>query len=161
MKEIDRLADALEENAEWCDANEWETPLCMGDDQRAAARVLRAIIQAASVAEVPTEGDARLKPCPFCGAPGEIARLKGTHGGWEYIARCTRRTCAGRIYRRWPTERHAARCWNQRPPRPEPTAQGAQIRALQKYRIGVNAPDLVELRKVLEIVEGETWSQNL
>lgn len=34
------LAVRLRENAEWCDANEWEIPICMGADQREAARRL-------------------------------------------------------------------------------------------------------------------------
>jgi hypothetical protein len=37
------LAFRLRENAEWCDANEWEIPICMGDDQREAARRLEAM----------------------------------------------------------------------------------------------------------------------
>ncbi len=37
------LASRLRENAEWCDANEWEIPLCMGDDQREAANRLEAM----------------------------------------------------------------------------------------------------------------------
>ena len=32
-----KLCKALRENAEWCDANEWEIPICMGDNQRDAA----------------------------------------------------------------------------------------------------------------------------
>jgi hypothetical protein len=34
------LATRLRENAEWCDANEWEIPICMGDNQREAAKRL-------------------------------------------------------------------------------------------------------------------------
>ena len=37
------LATRLRENAEWCDANEWEIPICMGDDQREAADRLEAM----------------------------------------------------------------------------------------------------------------------
>lgn len=31
----------LREYAEWADANEWEVPLCLGDDLRAAADMLQ------------------------------------------------------------------------------------------------------------------------
>ena len=37
------LATRLRENAEWCDANKWEIPICMGDDQREAANRLEAL----------------------------------------------------------------------------------------------------------------------
>lgn len=37
------LIKRLRENAEWCDANEWEIPICMGDDQREAANRLEAL----------------------------------------------------------------------------------------------------------------------
>ena len=37
------LAARLRDNAEWCDANEWEIPICMGDDQREAANRLEAM----------------------------------------------------------------------------------------------------------------------
>ena len=36
----EELVNALRENAEWCDANEWEIPICMGDNQREAADML-------------------------------------------------------------------------------------------------------------------------
>ena len=38
------LIKKLRENAEWCDANEWEIPICMGDDQREAANRLEALL---------------------------------------------------------------------------------------------------------------------
>lgn len=31
----------LREYAEWADANEWEVPICLGDDLRAAAEMLQ------------------------------------------------------------------------------------------------------------------------
>jgi hypothetical protein len=37
------LATRLRDNAEWCEANEWEIPICMGDDQREAADRLEAM----------------------------------------------------------------------------------------------------------------------
>ena len=39
----DEIVNALRENAEWCDANEYDVPLCMGDNQRAAAGLIESI----------------------------------------------------------------------------------------------------------------------
>ena len=39
----DEVVKALRENAEWCDANEYDVPLCMGDNQRAAADLIEAL----------------------------------------------------------------------------------------------------------------------
>lgn len=37
------IVRTLRENAEWCDANEYEVPLCMGDNQRAAADLIESL----------------------------------------------------------------------------------------------------------------------
>lgn len=34
---VKTLIERLKEYAEWADANEWEVPLCLGDDLRKAA----------------------------------------------------------------------------------------------------------------------------
>lgn len=34
------LITSLRENAEWCDCEEWNIPICMGDNQREAADML-------------------------------------------------------------------------------------------------------------------------
>ena len=39
----DEIVKALRENAEWCDANEYGVPLCMGDNQRAAADLIESL----------------------------------------------------------------------------------------------------------------------
>ena len=39
----DEIVKALRENAEWCDANEYEVPLCMGDNQIAAADLIESL----------------------------------------------------------------------------------------------------------------------
>ncbi len=39
----DEIVNALRENAEWCGANEYEIPLCMGDNQRAAADLIESL----------------------------------------------------------------------------------------------------------------------
>ena len=39
----DEIVRALRENAEWCDANEYEVPLCMGDNQRAAVDLIESL----------------------------------------------------------------------------------------------------------------------
>jgi hypothetical protein len=39
----DEIVKALRENAEWCDANEYEIPLCMGDNQREAADLIESL----------------------------------------------------------------------------------------------------------------------
>ena len=39
----DEIVKALRENAEWCDANEYDVPLCMGDNQRAAADLIESL----------------------------------------------------------------------------------------------------------------------
>ena len=39
----DEIVNALRENAEWCDANEYDVPLCMGDNQRAAADLIESL----------------------------------------------------------------------------------------------------------------------
>lgn len=36
----EELVKALRENAEWCDGEEWNIPICMGDNQREAADLL-------------------------------------------------------------------------------------------------------------------------
>lgn len=42
-----KLCEALRENAEWCDANEWEIPICMGDNQRDAADAIQYLLDGA------------------------------------------------------------------------------------------------------------------
>lgn len=37
------LVEKLREHAEWASANEWEAPITLGDDLRAAADVLEAM----------------------------------------------------------------------------------------------------------------------
>lgn len=39
----DEIVQALRENAEWCDANEYEVPICMGDNQRGAADLIESL----------------------------------------------------------------------------------------------------------------------
>ena len=39
----DEIVRALRENAEWCDVNEYDVPLCMGDNQRAAADLIESL----------------------------------------------------------------------------------------------------------------------
>lgn len=39
----DEIVRALRENAEWCDANEYEVPICMGDNQREAADLIESL----------------------------------------------------------------------------------------------------------------------
>ena len=39
----DEIVNALRENAEWCDANEYDVPLCMGDNQRDAADLIESL----------------------------------------------------------------------------------------------------------------------
>jgi uncharacterized paraquat-inducible protein A len=52
----EEIVRALRENAEWCDANEYEAPLCMGDNQRAAADLIESLqAQLAKYDEVAAE----------------------------------------------------------------------------------------------------------
>lgn len=37
---MQNLIERLREYAEWTDANEWEVPLCLGDDLREAAEYI-------------------------------------------------------------------------------------------------------------------------
>lgn len=39
----DEIIRALRENADWCGANEYEIPLCMGDNQREAADLIESM----------------------------------------------------------------------------------------------------------------------
>lgn len=39
----DDLTKRLTEHADWCDANEWEIPITLGDDLRAAAARIKAL----------------------------------------------------------------------------------------------------------------------
>ena len=39
----DEIIRALRENADWCDANEYEIPLCMGDNQWEAADLIESL----------------------------------------------------------------------------------------------------------------------
>ena len=39
----DEIVRALRENADWCGANEYEIPLCMGDNQREAADLIESL----------------------------------------------------------------------------------------------------------------------
>lgn len=39
----DEIARELRENADWCGANEYEIPLCMGDNQREAAGLIESM----------------------------------------------------------------------------------------------------------------------
>ena len=39
----DEIVRALRENADWCGANEYEIPLCMGDNQREAANLIESL----------------------------------------------------------------------------------------------------------------------
>ena len=39
----DEIIRALRENADWCDANEYEIPLCMGEDLMVAADMIKAM----------------------------------------------------------------------------------------------------------------------
>ena len=39
----DEIVKALRENAEWCGANEYEIPLCMGDNQLEAAGLIESL----------------------------------------------------------------------------------------------------------------------
>ena len=39
----EELIAALRSDAEWCDANEYDVPLCMGDNQRAAADLIESL----------------------------------------------------------------------------------------------------------------------
>ena len=39
----DEIIRALRENADWCGANEYEIPLCMGDNQREAADLIESL----------------------------------------------------------------------------------------------------------------------
>lgn len=43
MKDSEKLTTRLREHADWCDANEWEIPICMGDYQRAAADLIESL----------------------------------------------------------------------------------------------------------------------
>ena len=62
----DEIVNALRENAEWCDANEYDVPLCMGDNQRAAADLLES--QQARITELESQlADARNELCQKCG----------------------------------------------------------------------------------------------
>ena len=47
----DEIIRALRENADWCDANEYEIPLCMGDNQWEAADLIESL--QAQLAESP------------------------------------------------------------------------------------------------------------
>lgn len=39
----DEIIRELREDADWCDANEYEIPLCMGDNQREAADLIESM----------------------------------------------------------------------------------------------------------------------
>jgi hypothetical protein len=39
----DEIVRSLRENAEWCDANEYEVPICMGDNQRESADLIESL----------------------------------------------------------------------------------------------------------------------
>lgn len=49
---INDLTKRLLEHADWCDANEWEIPITLGDDLRAAAARIVELIPSADVVPV-------------------------------------------------------------------------------------------------------------
>lgn len=51
-----------------------------------------------------------LKPCPFCGAPGEL--IHNAH--WDYFVRCTDKRCAARTRQHHENENGAVLGWNKR-----------------------------------------------
>lgn len=48
---VEKLLSNLAEHAEWCDANEWETPITMGDDIRSAMELIMRLTK-----ETPRDG---------------------------------------------------------------------------------------------------------
>lgn len=58
------LVEKLWEHAEWADANEWEAPITLGDDLRAAAEALEAMHGHWEVSNVPAFD----LECSVCGA---------------------------------------------------------------------------------------------
>lgn len=60
MEDIEKLVKALRENAEWCDANEYEVPICMGDDQREAADAIKKLLALAQNGQSAIDTNQRL-----------------------------------------------------------------------------------------------------
>ena len=65
MKDQD-LVNKLREHAEWAKANEWETPITLGDDLTEAADLIEA--QAKEIDALRNELCLKTDYCPNCGA---------------------------------------------------------------------------------------------
>ena len=55
-----------------------------------------------------------LKPCPFCGGEAEMYKQPHVPTGTEFIPRCRKSYCAGRLTKKWLNETAAIEAWNRR-----------------------------------------------
>lgn len=86
MKDSDKLTTRLREHADWCDANEWEIPICMGDDQREAADLiegLQAQLAESRRRERVAAEDSIFRCCKTCWKRG-----RGYNGSCRYCKYC-------------------------------------------------------------------------
>ena len=60
-----------------------------------------------------------LKPCPFCGEAAELIAEDHVPNGLDFVARCTKTGCCGRLSKRWPTMNVAVFKWNMRIEKPQ------------------------------------------
>jgi Lar family restriction alleviation protein len=57
---------------------------------------------------------AELKPCPFCGSAAELRVIKRIPYGLDYIPRCTKTYCCGRLTKKFSEKETAIAMWNRR-----------------------------------------------
>lgn len=55
-----------------------------------------------------------LKRCPFCGGFSEIKVVDHTPKGFDYIPRCTNKSCCGRLTKKFSSRETAEIMWNRR-----------------------------------------------
>lgn len=88
--DIKRLVEQLREHAEWAHANEWETPITLGDDIEEAAKMIEkltrerdaAIQDMKTLADVMDADDERL-PCIMCAKNNERCDVSDTCFQWR------------------------------------------------------------------------------
>lgn len=72
------LADRLREHAEWAEANEWETPITLGDDLAQAADTIERLLSELE----------RNRGCEYCYTD---AKSNPFVGGYNYCPMCGRK----------------------------------------------------------------------
>jgi hypothetical protein len=55
-----------------------------------------------------------LKPCPFCGGEAEIKVVPHIPNGYDYVPRCKKPSCCGRLSKKWAFRETAVSAWNRR-----------------------------------------------